>query len=155
MYKVYLAGYITGSVIEQCIEWRKKIREHYAMQDWDIIFLDPLNGKYINTISEDGLKSNVPAHAIIHRDFQSVTKSDLIVVNTDTFGGERPLTGTICELAWAWEHHIPIVMISNEEKYSEHPFLDYFASWKCKTVDELLEKKIINYFYKGQHSAIY
>lgn len=158
MMNVYLAGYIQGSVIEKCVEWRKKIRNTY--DNWPtgrypINWLDPLNGENFNEISPDGLKGVFPANAIVHKDYMCVSKSDLIVVNMDTFGQDRPLTGTICELAWGWDKHIPIIMITNEDKYKQHPFLSNFSSWIVPDVDFLLEKKIINEFYKAWHSAQY
>ena len=159
MFKCYLAGYIQGSKLEECTEWRRRIREYYdnwkGKERYPIVWLDPLNGKDFATITSDGLKSSCPPHAIVHRDFAAVMNSDLIVANMNTFGENRPLTGTISELAWAWEHHKPIVMITDETKYREHPFLSYFASWIVKDVDELLKKKCINYFYKGTASAKY
>jgi len=155
MFKVYLAGFIQGTKIEECVAWRKKIREHYVMGGWDIVWLDPLNGKEFGSITDDGLKSNIPAHAIVHRDYRSVEDSDLIIANMDTFGESRPLTGTLCELAWAWDKHIPIIMITDEKKYKDHPFLEYFASAIVPTVDKLLEEKLINYFYKGANNAVY
>ena len=176
MYKIYLAGYIQGDKIKECSEWRKKIRDVYdnwetnykklgkdyaGMDDvrvvikYPIEWLDPLNGKNLDKITGDGLKSEASPHSIVHRDYVAVTNANLIVVNMDTFGTERGLCGTLCELAWAWEHHIPIIMITDEKKYAEHPFLSYFASEIVSSVDELLEKKLINYFYKGLVNAEY
>lgn len=155
--RVYLAGYIQGSVIEECKAWRKKIREHYTHwkegMEYPIIFFDPLNGE--EKVSADGLKSNVPANAIVHRDYQCVVKSDIIVVNTDTFGQNRPLTGTMFELAWAWEHHKPIIMITKDEYYRKHPFCLNVVSNFVSSVDELLDQKIINFYFKGWNNAIY
>jgi len=155
MFKIYLAGYITGSVLDQCIAWRKKLREYYVMKDWNITWLDPLNGHYIESITDDGLACKIDGQNLIHRDYQSVIQSDLVVANLDTFGATRPLTGTICELAWAWEHHKPIIIISTDPYYTNHPFIKYFASSYVTSVEELIEKKLINYFFKGQNQAVY
>jgi hypothetical protein len=157
---IYLVGYIQGRVIDQCVAWRKRIRDHYdnwkeTGNPYPLRWLDPCNGSEIYNISLDGLTSDMPPHAIVHKDYMCVEKSDLIIANMDTFGEERPLTGSICELAWAWDKHKPIIMITNEDKYKKHPFLAYFASWIVPTVDELLDKKIINEFYKAWHSAQY
>jgi hypothetical protein len=156
--KIYLAGFIQGTVIDQCYGWRKRIREyynHYHGKRYPITWIDPLNGEDFAEISPDGLKGVMPPHTIVHKDYTSVQICDLVVVNMDTFGQSRPLTGTICELAWAWDKHKPIVMITDEPNYKFHPFLEYFASWIVPTVDELLDKKIINEFYKAWHSAQY
>jgi nucleoside 2-deoxyribosyltransferase len=155
--KVYLAGLIQGSHIEECKAWRKKIREHYMHwkegMEYPIVWLDPLNGE--EKVSKDGLTSSVPPNAIIHRDYQCVIKSDIVLVNMETFGSDRPLTGTLFEIAWAWEHHKPIIMISSDRKYMEHPFLKNMVSNFVSSVDELLEQKIINFYFKGWNNAIY
>lgn len=158
--KTYLCGFICGNKLASCIEWRKKIRDHYenwkdAGYPYPIEWLDPLNGDVLSSITGDGLASSVDPHVIIHRDYQSVLKSDLIVANLDTFGEERPPIGTICEIALGWEHHKPIIIITENDKYREHPFLAYFASAFVKNVADLLERKLINYMYKGWVSAKY
>ena len=183
MLKIYLAGFISGNKIKECTGWRIEIREHYdnysvlrnfkygsddykkdliscqntirVVAKYPIDWLDPLNGKELNSIDAQGLKSACPVNSIVHRDYMSVSQADIIVANMDTFGEQRPLTGTICELAWAWDKHKPIIMITNEAKYKDHPFLSYFASVIVKDVQTLIEEKIINHFYKGVHSAIY
>jgi len=151
--KVYLAGFIQGSKLKECILWRKQIREYY--KDYPFVFLDPLNGKDFASISQDGLKSSRNPHSIIHRDYKSVTSADLIIANMNTFEEQRPLTGTICELAWAWEKHIPIIMITKEDKYKLHPFLSYFASDIVSSVNELFESGVVYYFYSGLVNALY
>ena len=151
--KIYLAGFIQGAKIKECMEWRVRVRKFY--EDRGLIFIDPLNGKEFATITPDGLKSSTPPHSIVHRDYRSVIDCDLIVVNMDTFGESRPLTGTICEMAWAWEHRIPIIMITNEDKYREHPFISYFASWVVKDIDELFDSDAIGYYIEGRQNATY
>ena len=151
--KIYLAGFIQGSKLKECCDWRIAIRKHYG--DEEYTWLDPLNGKDFATITEDGLKSSNPAQAIVHRDYVSVHSADLIVANMDTFGETRPLTGTICEMSWAWDKNIPIIMITTENKYKEHPFLACFASWIVGSVDEMIDKGAIEYFKGGIENAIY
>ncbi len=151
--KVYLAGFIQGAKLKECTEWRVKVRKYY--EDQGVVFIDPMNGKNFATITKDGLKSSTPRNSIVHRDYRCVTDADLIVVNMDTFGESRPLTGTICELAWAWDKHIPIIMITDEPKYKDHPFLSYFASWVVPTVEELFESDAIGFYLKGRQNADY
>jgi len=158
MFSVYLAGYIHGEVLDKCIEWRNKIKEFFYLNPkWfkEIFILDPLNGKDLNSITPDGLKSNIPSQAIVHGDYLSVKRADLIVANLNTFGKNRASVGTFFELAWAYEQKKPVIIITDEEQYLEHPFIKTTASVFVKSVDELLEKKYINYFYKRVHSAQY
>jgi len=156
--KVYLAGYINSSVMEQCVGWRKKIRQHY--ESWPggkypVDFLDPINGEDFTCIKNEGLYGVMPPHAIVHKDYTAIEKSDLIVANMNTFGQTRSPAGTICELAWAWQMHKAIVLITDENSYINHPFINYFASWIVSSVEDLLEKKIINQFYKAWNPAQY
>lgn len=157
---LYMAGYINDSVMEDCVSWRKKIVDHYenwkGREDYPIVFLDPLNSKEYEQITDGGLcATNIDANAIIQRDYQCVIRSDIVVANLDTFGQSRVPFGTISELAWAWDHRIPCVIISSDETYQKHPFSRYFASFIVKDVDELIDRKILNYFFKGWNSALY
>ena len=175
---VYLAGYMSGEKLKECTEWRKKIRDHY--RNWEttpadintigdckqvkyetlafpIALLDPFNGKEVKTIDKEGLTSSVPAHAIIHGDYLSVCKADIIVASLDTFGAERPSIGTHWELAWAWQMKKPFVLIVPEgmrKTYTLHPFTNQ-ASWIVESVDELLEKGVLETFYRRMAGAIY
>ena len=123
---------------------------------YPIRWLDPLNGQQFEGIDKEGLSaSGVPSKAIIHRDYQCVKSSNMIIANLDTFGCQRPLTGTMFELAWAYNAHKPVIVITEEPNYIKHPFIIETASIIVPTVEELIERKLVNYFYKGQHSAIY
>jgi len=152
MLKVYLAGYMSEKVLTECLAWRKQIVTHYnnwkGHEKYPFIWLDPFNGE-VKEITDEGLKADIPANTILHRDFAAVSSADIIVANLDTFGQTRPLTGTIAELAWAWQMRKPIIIITKEKHFREHPFIANFASWIVESVDEMLDKKILNHFYKG------
>lgn len=152
---IYLAGFIHGKKLKECTEWRLKIRNHYLSTGWPLEFLDPLNGKELGTISNDGLKADVPASAIVDRDFASVKKADLIIANLDRFGEDRVPVGTISELSWAWMLQKPIIVISNELQYIDHPFITKFASWIVPSIEILFKEQIIDYMYGGVSQAIY
>ena len=156
--KVYLAGYIAGNKLKECIEWRVKIRDHYNNykgEKYPISWLDPLNSGELDHIDAQGLKSNIPRNAIVQKDLLSIENSDIVIANLDTFGEERPPIGTICEVALAWHLRKPIILITDKQSYYDHPFLSYFASMIVKDVDELLSQKYVNLFYKAINSAIY
>ena len=153
--KCYMAGFMSGDYLEETTAWRKKVREHYVMKGWGIEWLDPYNGKDIGTITPDGLKSSVDPHAIVHRDYMSVSQADILIVNLNTFGSGRTSTGTICELAWAWQMRKPIIMITDEVQFTDHPFTSYFASSVYPSVEAMLEDKIVDYMYKGINNAVY
>jgi hypothetical protein len=152
---VYLAGQISGKYIQECAGWRIKIREHYMRKDWPIIFVDPLNGKEFAEITEGGLKSDVPAEAIFDRDKMSVQNADIVVVNLEAYDNSREPFGSHCELAWAGLLGKPIILITKEQKYIQHPFVTRMVSWIVPDVETLLEKRILNYFFKGLNNADY
>jgi len=151
--------------MEQCIAWRKKIREHYHNykgQRYPIDFLDPCNGEadQDTNIQNEGLMSNVPSKAIMYRDYVSVVKlADIVVANVDTFGRTRMPLGTVMEIAWAWEHHKPVIVIDSaddkESSWALHPMFSTATAFRVKSVDELIEKKWLQFFYKGWNTAIY
>lgn len=155
MFSIYLAGFINGNRIEECKKWRKYLRMYYQSKDWPIAWLDPLNGEEFGEIDAEGLKCAIPGKCLVDRDYRSVRQADLLVVNLDTFGEQRPLTGTIYELAWAWQQHKPVIIITTDKNYKEHPFIKDTASVICESLDELLEKKYINYFFRGTVTAKY
>jgi len=157
--KIYLAGIIDGEKIKNCKAWRKKITLHYT--NWkdsksnygNICFLDPVNGE--ENISKDGLTSHVPSKAILIKDYNAIKNCDLVVVNMNTFGVKRPPIGTIMEIAFAFEFKKPIFMITKEKIYKKHSFVSNMVDWYFDSVDDLLEQKAINTFYKAFNSAQY
>lgn len=164
---VYVAGFMAGSKLEQCTSWRKKIRDHYKNYEWDeeiqdyvsfpCAILDPFNGKEVGTISSDGVTSHIPPTAIRKADRMSVKKADIIIANMRTWGESRPMIGTHHEMAWAEEDKKPIILLCEKEDmslYKNHPFTcdcDYYF----ETIEDVIENKIIESYYKRIHGAIY
>jgi nucleoside 2-deoxyribosyltransferase len=114
-----------------------------------------MNGHAISTLTPDGLKSVIPGNALVVRDLKCVEHSDLVIANLNTWGEKRAPTGTICEVAIAGYTNKPLIVITDDYNYREHPFIVEFASIIVPTVEELLEKKFIDYFYKGKVTAKY
>lgn len=175
--KVYLAGYMAGNVDKQCKEWRLKIRNHYKnwkketkwirgnfddikteyTVSYPMCFLDPYNGPESKSIDPKGLTSNIPPNAIRDGDKLSVKHADVVVVNIDTFGQDRPTWGTPTEMAWAidkYEHPVIVIVPKHMGDMTRHPFVGR-ASWIVENVDEMLDKKCLEYFYKRMSGAIY
>lgn len=155
----YLAGFIANDVMDKCVGWRNQIINHYtnwkgAGLPYPIVFLNPLNGEDFSKISGDGLKGCFPPNAIFWKDYKSIEKSDIIIANMDTFGMSRAPIGTISELTIAWMLKKPIILITNNDTYKNHPFISYFTCWQIETVEELLEKKVINKFYKAWNTSL-
>ena len=162
----YTAGFMAGEVQEQCLSWRKKIIKYFRYYDKDengnnvsfpVVILDAYNGPELETIDAKGLTSNIPPNAIRDGDYLSVKKADILIINLDNFGCDRFSWGTPTEMAWAidlWHHPTIVICPPHLSRMVKHPFVQR-ASWVVKSVDELLEQKCIQYFYKRMAGVIY
>jgi nucleoside 2-deoxyribosyltransferase len=127
---VYLAGLISTDFPES-LKWRTWVTP--LLEAAEFCVLSPLRGKEsLSEISRDGglTHPDLTQKDIVIRDYQDILSADLILVNLYNFGSPRPLLGTIAELAWAWEHHIPVIAVCYEDDYvmRKHPFLSEFVS---------------------------
>jgi nucleoside 2-deoxyribosyltransferase len=132
--KIYLAGLIHTNV-QDTLNWRLGAR---AELDGDFEVLDPLRGKeHIYQRGGDseadrtgGLVTTMMSpRALMQRDFADVRAADVILANLYDYISGRPLTGTIYELAWAWERHKPVVAFCpNGYWIREHPFVSETVS---------------------------
>lgn len=160
---VYLAGIMLGGEAKKAtVDWRYKVRQRYA--NWkgkgmyEICFLDPWNGEVDAVMDKEGLtNAAVSANTIFQGDLASIRKADLVVANFQQFGSPRPSVGTYFECGICLALHKPLILIvePNEfERWSKHPF----TAQACKiftSVDEFLDSKILNWFYKRTNHAIY
>jgi hypothetical protein len=153
--KVYLAGFIEPSVIDQCKSWRKEIRGHYenwkGIGSYGIAFIDPTVGEVFDNSSDFVL----PSTAIVSKDLLSIQRSDLLLANLDNFGCKREPYGTIMEIAMAWQLQKPIITITNNPVYISHPFIKTMSSIIVSTTKELLDNKILNIYFKSINGANY
>jgi hypothetical protein len=160
---VYLAGLMLGGEYKKpTVDWRYKVREHYA--NWkgrgmyEISFLDPWNGEESGVIDNEGLTNiELSANTIYQGDKIAIKKANLIVANFQQFGSERPSVGTFfeCGMALAWEKPLILIVEPKElNRWSKHPFTAQ-ASAIFTSVDEMLDKKILNWYYKRLNHATY
>ncbi|MCK9542115.1 MAG: hypothetical protein M0R03_08805 [Novosphingobium sp.] len=163
---IYTAGFMAGEVQEQCLEWRKKIIKHFKYYkkenetqwtSYPVVILDAYNGPEMDTIDAKGLTSNIPPNAIRDGDYLSVKKSDLLIINLDNYGCDRFSWGTPTEMAWAidlWHQPTIVICPKHLSAMLKHPFIQR-ASWVVESVDEMIEKKCVNYFYKRMAGVVY
>jgi len=159
----YLAGIMLGGKFQKpTVDWRYKIRSFYA--NWkekgmyEICFLDPWNGEVTGIIDNEGLTNNaVSANTIYQGDIAAIKKANIVVANFNQFGSERPSVGTYFECGIALALGKPLILIVPEnefERWSKHPF----TSQACaifKNIDEFLNSKILNWYYKRTNHATY
>lgn len=163
LFYVYLGGIMLGGDMQKpTVDWRYQIRQHF--QNWkgkgiyEICFLDPWNGEVGGIIDDEGLTNNkVPSKAIYEGDKKAIQKANLVVANFNQFGSKRISVGTFfeCGMALAWNKPLVLIVPEDElERWQKHPFTSQ-ASAIYTSVDELLESKILNWFYKRTNAAIY
>jgi len=125
---------------------------------YEICFLDPWNGEVDAVVDDEGLTNNlISGKAIFAGDKQAIQKANIVVANFNQFESKRPSVGTYfeCGMALAWNK--PLILIVPEEEFdrwNKHPFTSQAVAI-YKSVDEFLESKILNWFYKRTNSAIY
>ena len=140
MKSIYLAGLISTQKPES-LSWR--IEAESKLKDIANI-LSPMRGKenLVKTSKDGGITDpSLTPKDIIYRDFGDVKEADVILVHLDNFGSERPLTGTIYELGWAWLLQKPVVAIASEDNklMRTHPFVYDTVAHYCATLDDAID----------------
>lgn len=141
---IYLAGFICdGPEWAKCKEWRNWYKEKRPNYIW----IDPMDGEPKKDMKDHGLQSAIPANAIVSRDLASVKNSDIILANTDNFGNERPIIGTVFEMAWSGLLLKPLLVLSKDHWYVKHPFVTQAASHISEDREDIL--RVLDYIVRG------
>ncbi len=130
---VYLAGLISTTHLES-LSWRAKLIPQLEAAGFDV--RNPLKGKQ-NLLSEtkNGGMSTTSASckSIVSRDFGDVIASNVILVNLNTWGSQRPMIGTFFELGLCLHLNKAVVAILDNNSYlRQHPFIQ-------EVIDEYFE----------------
>lgn len=133
--------------MRQATEWRDLIAE--ALADFEIDVLDPMRDiegdpdTVVDCIMADThtVSSIDPAmltdRGIVVRDHNDTTRADLMVVNL--LGARDRSIGTVAELAWAYDHQIPTVVIMEPTgNPHEHPFVRAFSAYRVDSVERAI-----------------
>jgi hypothetical protein len=140
-YMVYLSGPIAGLTYSESAEWREYVTRCFPPH---IQGVSPLRAKrYLN----DGrvITANQPPEFPLSTDrainasgrFDTL-RSDAILVNL--LGASTVSLGTAMEIAWAYDHKIPIVLaIEPEGNPHDHPMLRDCISVRVASLDEAIE----------------
>ena len=127
---VYLAGLISTDHPES-LAWRDLAGGRLGMAGFEVI--TPMRGKdNLAKHTRDGGvtdPSRTPRDIVL-RDYHDVERANVILVHLELFGSNRPLIGTLCELAWAWQLRKPVIAICSEDNklMRNHPFISEFVA---------------------------
>ncbi len=144
---VYLSGPIAGLTLRDATEWRLTITED--LLNYEIDVLDPMRDvtgdpdQIVDSLMADRhtVQSVDPAlltdRGMVVRDHNDVMRSDLLIVNL--LDAHDKSIGTVSELAWAFDRHIPtIVIIEDKGNPHEHPFVRAMTSYRVDSLDRAL-----------------
>lgn len=140
IYKVYLAGPITGESWEEANEWRVEVSNHFKDNYPQLIGFSPLRHKaYLQQEKKicDSYENMILSsqRGLFARDFNDVKTSHLVFVNL--LNTKIVSIGTVMEIAWADAFRIPIVLVMEKENnIHEHSMLREACPFRVDTLDD-------------------
>lgn len=156
---IYLAGNISDDI--RTYEWRIRFEEESKNRNLPIEIMNPCNNLFNTRIAPkkkgknrgslfDRAVSQKGKGVLPLKDFSMVKICTLIVANLALVYTEKPMIGTVFELAWADSLKIPVIAIVDEthtlgKLYSQHPFIERCISTKVD--DEIEAIDIIEDFF--------
>lgn len=141
MKTVYLAGPITAKTIKEANDWREevisKLSRHFIVGVSPLRCEPPRGERY--TWSNADPKFGT-ARAIGSKNIMDVRNCDLTLAYfPKCMNDPWPSIGTICELSWARMAGKPTILVSDDERITQHPVLDANAGWILPTLDDAVE----------------
>lgn len=156
---VYLSGPISTDI--RTFQWREQFEQEIDRRNLEIAVINPCRSKFdqilYKQMKEQGQidyfkeSKKIPAGVLKRKDRQQVRISSLIVVNLAIHDPKKPTIGTIYELAWADEMHLPVIAIVDEQQhdiYANHPFIADSISQRVSSLNESID--IIENFFIDQ-----
>lgn len=136
MYKVYLAGPITGMSYDNAVDWRDVVKQKL---DNRIAGYSPLRAKHylsqsdmIKQTYEDIALSS--AKGITARDFNDCRTADMLLVNL--LEADVVSIGTVMEIAWAKAFNVPTVVAMQNDNIHQHAMIRESVGFIVDTLDE-------------------
>lgn len=147
MYRIYLAGPITGCSYQEATDWRDEFErclrdaaDDHALDVSQIQCLSPMRGKtYL--AAESSIALDYPGHilsnsrAIMARDCYDVHRSNLVVGNF--LKATAVSIGTCMEAAWAFRASIPLIgIIEPAGNLHEHPMIREALAFRTESIEQ-------------------
>jgi nucleoside 2-deoxyribosyltransferase len=140
--KVYLAGPIGGLTVKDSTTWRDLAMSQLArhgLQGFSPMrakeFLD--NGEPLSSVPNQYPHPLATSKGIMARDFNDCTTAAVILVNY--LGVSKVSLGTAMELAWAYDRHIPTVVVSEFDNPNVlHPMAHEAISFRVESLQDAI-----------------
>jgi nucleoside 2-deoxyribosyltransferase len=149
MNTVYLVGVISED--PKSHEWRREAKR--LLRD-KFVVNDPTSSRFDRETLKEAegdadkmhkLVSEHQAEILLPKSLQSVQNCDIVLINLDLQAKDRPMVGSIMELAWAFMLHKTVIAIKGGSYYSYHPMVQGCVHAWAKSVAEAAE--IIREFF--------
>ena len=140
MFKVYLAGPITGLTFDGAQDWRNQVAADLGPH---IQCYSPLRAKEFlrgkgvldGSYREDVMSSDRGIMTRDHFDFQT---SDLIFVNL--LGSDRVSIGTVMEIAWGFAYRKPVVIaMADNGCLHDHPMIREAVGFRVNSLEAAVQ----------------
>lgn len=156
--KVYLIGQISVSD-ERTYNWRKNVKD-YFLDDRQFYFIDPCKNEYNKAVAKEYGDGSDPdrtkvyktegINLLVPKDKMYVMKSTLAIANLNHYDPDKPMIGTMFELAWYHDNnHKAVIGIYDgdwtSDKYCNHPFVKSVVNCWVKNEEEAC-KTLEKYF---------
>ena len=147
--RVYLVGVISED--PETHHWRK---EAVKILGDRFIVDDPTSSKFDKETLKEADGDATKIHALVDqhqseillpKSFQSVEQADIILVNLAIEAKDRPMIGSVMEVAWAYAAHKTVIAIRGTSYYSKHPMIKGAVHAWSDTLEEAVG--IIKEFY--------
>ena len=139
---IYLAGPIAGLNEQEATEWRSGVQE---LLPYGIIGISPLRCAPVKegmSYTDDGATDPMlsDARAINAKNWLDTESCDLVLAYLPKeMNDRRPSIGTIIEIGWAIGLRKPLIVVSDDEQYMEHPLIQRNASWRLDNLPDAVE----------------
>ncbi len=139
---IYLAGPIAGLNEQEATEWRSGVQE---LLPYGIIGISPLRCEPVKegmTYTDEGATDPMwsDARAINAKNWLDTESCDLVLAYLPKeMNDRRPSIGTIIEIGWAIGLRKPLIVVSDDEQYMDHPLIQRNASWRLDNLPDAVE----------------
>ena len=152
MKRIYLAGPITED--SRTHQWRqavvKKLHDKFDIDNPCSSRFDKavFKGAQGNALKIHELVDKYQAEILLPKSYQSVIKADVVLVNFAIEPSDRPMIGTIMEVAWAYVQHKTVIAVRGQGYYTRHPMIKGCVNAWAETIEEAIG--ILQEFYSSK-----
>lgn len=137
---IYFGGTFAGNNLKELDSERQNYIAYLSTNNFKV--LSPLRG----VLNLDGMAHEISAqftpNEIVHRDLDDINRADVVLLNMTS-----PSIGSACELMYCNERSKPVIIVSENERVTGHPWINSLATKVLPNMVEALDFIVYNYSY--------